>query len=45
MIRARWIKRGIAAGCILAGATAIVVAAAGAQLVVEPPVMPTIPAA
>ena len=39
MTRARWIKRGIAAGCVLAAATAIVVAAAGAQFVVQPPVI------
>jgi hypothetical protein len=37
--RARWIKRGIAAGCVLGAATAIAVAAIGVQLVVEPPVI------
>ncbi len=39
MIRSRWIRRGIGAGCVLAAATASLIAAAGVQLVVEPPVI------
>ena len=39
MRRARWIKRGIAAGFVLAVTTAVVVAAAGPQFVVEPSVI------
>lgn len=39
MIQARWIRRGIAAGGVLAAATAIVMAGTGAPLVVEPAVI------
>lgn len=39
MRNARWVKRGIAAGLVIAVGAVVAIAASGVQLVVEPPVM------